>query len=109
MTSVLDIAPGYYALTDPYDAGLVLLIRIGSDHRVKVTPYGTNTPGVPRRRGLDWLQVVVDAILGDVAGTRGLFVEISGKCYICGRRLTDPASKMRGVGPDCWARVGGAS
>lgn len=40
---------------------------------------------------------------------RASFGRLTGKCGCCGRRLTDPTSISRGIGPDCWARLGGAS
>lgn len=30
-----------------------------------------------------------------------------GQCRVCGRRLTDPASVARGIGPICWRKAGG--
>jgi hypothetical protein len=30
-----------------------------------------------------------------------------GSCARCGRRLTDPGSVKRGLGPDCWAKSNG--
>lgn len=29
------------------------------------------------------------------------------KCQKCGRRLTDPESKRRGYGPECWESITG--
>ena len=29
------------------------------------------------------------------------------RCLVCGRTLTDPDSIRRGIGPDCWAKLGG--
>lgn len=108
MTTFLDLEPGYYALTDPYDPGIVLAIRIrAASQRPVFTQYGKCTEGVSRKRGQDWFALVFAAIARDTAATRALFVEITGKCYVCGRKLTDPNSKARGIGPDCWAALGG--
>ena len=30
-----------------------------------------------------------------------------GKCGCCGRKLTEPTSLDRGIGPECWLRIGG--
>lgn len=30
-----------------------------------------------------------------------------GKCGVCGRALTNPESIRRGIGPECWSKVGG--
>lgn len=29
----------------------------------------------------------------------------AGRCNRCGRSLSDPESKKRGIGPDCWAHL----
>jgi len=51
-----------------------------------------------------YLKMTIDAILLDVAGPdsyRAKFGQLTGKCGCCGRRLTDPKSKMLGIGPEC--------
>jgi len=50
------------------------------------------------------LKAIVDAILMDIAGGdtyRAKFGQLTGKCGCCGMRLTDPKSKLIGIGPDC--------
>jgi uncharacterized protein DUF6011 len=37
---------------------------------------------------------------------RRLFGVVTGRCAWCGKPLTDPESKMRGIGPDCFASLG---
>jgi hypothetical protein len=37
----------------------------------------------------------------------GYKIEHAGKCGRCGLTLTDPESIERGIGPDCWATMGG--
>jgi hypothetical protein len=32
----------------------------------------------------------------------------SGTCGLCGRKLTDPQSRSRGIGPECWSQIEGA-
>jgi hypothetical protein len=34
-------------------------------------------------------------------------VRHEGKCGVCNRPLTEPTSLDRGIGPDCWAKLGG--
>jgi hypothetical protein len=36
-----------------------------------------------------------------------LEVRLEGKCGVCARPLTHPESLNRGIGPECWDRVGG--
>ncbi len=35
------------------------------------------------------------------------YAMVSGKCYICGKKLTVPASLHRGMGPTCSKKTGG--
>ena len=37
----------------------------------------------------------------------GLQVKSSGACAICGRKLTEPTSIDRGIGPECFEKMGG--
>lgn len=104
----LDIKPGHYALVDPDDPALILAVRVRGIRPPTFTVYGSGTPGRTRQRGHDWLGRVYAAIAADVEGTRALFGEVAGRCAMYGRTLTDPDSKARGVGPDCWAKLGGS-
>ncbi len=50
------------------------------------------------------LQRIVDSIILDTRDGdtfRAKFGQLTGKCGCCGRRLTDPRSKLIGIGPDC--------
>lgn len=38
----------------------------------------------------------------------GYAIRHMGKCGCCGRALTVPESLIRGIGPECWAKLGGA-
>lgn len=50
-----------------------------------------------------WMDAIRTAIAADpAAAQRRYAAEVVG-CWICGRRLTDPVSRDRGIGPDCWA------
>jgi hypothetical protein len=71
----------------------------------------TTAPGVDRGRlrdYLDWMKwtsgsdveyLLLDQNLQDQA--RELFGKLTGRCGFCGKTLTDPDSKMRGIGPEC--------
>lgn len=37
----------------------------------------------------------------------GYDIRHEGRCGCCGRTLTTPESLDRGIGPECWARMGG--
>ena len=43
----------------------------------------------------------IDEILYDPEGAQADFGKLTGRCGCCGRTLTDPNSKMRGIGPEC--------
>jgi hypothetical protein len=45
-------------------------------------------------------------IAADPERARQEFSRFTGRCYVCGRLLTDPDSKVRGIGPDCWRALG---
>lgn len=50
------------------------------------------------------LKAVVDTILTDIADGdtfRAKFGQLTGRCGCCGKALTDPKSKLIGIGPDC--------
>jgi hypothetical protein len=40
-------------------------------------------------------------ILDDPDQSQALFGKLTGRCGCCGKTLTDPNSKMRGIGPEC--------
>lgn len=67
---------------------------IDSDHRIAINVFG---PGGD-------LKEIVDQLVRDVEGDdrfRALFGKLTGRCGCCGRKLTDPRSKMLGIGPEC--------
>jgi hypothetical protein len=50
------------------------------------------------------LKEIVDAIMLDLNGDdtyRAQYGKLTGKCGCCGKALTDPKSKLIGIGPDC--------
>ncbi len=114
-----DLAAGYYAATDPDDPGIVTCWRWSATGRRRGFQrwsggalYGVPTrpsrgrPPRPwtdevRRAGGAWLDDVFGTIRADPARAARLFASVTGSCYSCGRRLTDPQSVARGIGPDC--------
>lgn len=56
------------------------------------------------RVGRDEQKVVLAAINADPMGAQMLFARELTRCYICGRMLTDEASRAAGIGPDCAGR-----
>jgi hypothetical protein len=43
----------------------------------------------------------IERMVEDPSRYQAEFGRLTGKCGCCGRRLTDPDSKMRGIGPEC--------
>lgn len=50
---------------------------------------------------------VMKHVYGDKLIPDGYSIRHAGKCGCCGRTLTEPLSLTRGIGPDCWNRIGG--
>lgn len=48
-----------------------------------------------------WAEPIYAAIAADLDAARLLFAQFTGACSVCGRALTDPTSKLLGIGPDC--------
>lgn len=48
-----------------------------------------------------WEDKILVALVTDPAGCQARFAAFTSRCCICGRELTDPASKTYGIGPDC--------
>jgi hypothetical protein len=62
--------------------------------------------------GVDWQRVrdnrlymdeafEIECMVKDPSRWQAEFGRLTGKCGCCGKRLTDPDSLMRGIGPDC--------
>jgi hypothetical protein len=50
------------------------------------------------------LKAIVDEMIRDIADGdtfRAKFGQLTGRCGCCGKALTDPKSKLIGIGPDC--------
>lgn len=60
----------------------------------------------------DGMGTVIDAAEALLAGPESMIDGLkayglqSGKCGICGRKLTVPESIERGIGPECWGKLG---
>jgi len=53
-----------------------------------------------------YISEVLAAIRADVKGAAVLYGQKLERCGICGRSLTHPESRTRGIGPDCAERMG---
>jgi hypothetical protein len=51
-----------------------------------------------RLRAFEWLYYKLSKHIGIPEGVR---VQLAERCYVCGRKLTDPESIKRGTGPEC--------
>jgi hypothetical protein len=49
----------------------------------------------------DWREADIAFVLADVDQAQAQFGKLFGRCGICGKKLTDPDSLIRGIGPDC--------
>lgn len=115
----MTIEDGYYAIPDPHDPSIVSYWRQGPRG---LKPWPTKARYGPvfymRDRPKDRTQLasyladvravlarypiaVREAIVADPEAARARFAELSSHCCICGRSLTDPASKTYGIGPEC--------
>lgn len=113
------ITAGYYATPDPDDPGVVTCWRYSTSGRKRGlrqwsggAKYGTPTGpsrGRPSRPYTDavraavqeWFNTILTEIRSDPAAAGRRFAEITGRCCICGRKLTDLRSVVEGIGPDC--------
>lgn len=124
-----DLPRGYYAFPlvecdDPFEVvgyrtyrrRTSTVIRTGRKRgRDDITVSVMVRDGITRERFTDYLDQVgsdpVDVrqldqtdiwiILDEPAYFQAEFGKLTGRCGCCGRGLTDPDSKMRGLGPEC--------
>jgi hypothetical protein len=119
-----DIPPGFYAVPVVTDAGLLghrLFQRRGPfkegrwrhpEGEWKPWPHSIARPsyqlaeGVTREefraaKGSAWDEANIKFVLENLDMCREAFGQVVGRCGCCGRALTDPDSKMRGIGPEC--------
>lgn len=61
---------------------------------------GTRDQGDPAIKGLLW-----SIRKGHNALPRPMIMFHHGKCACCGKKLNDPESVSRGIGPVCWERI----
>jgi len=102
------IPDGYYAVADPDNPDVVVCQRRRSKPKpsVKTTLHGELGPASRCRskntaERLAWWNELVAAIEADPRGAMKRFADFTGKCCICGRKLTVAASKFNGIGPEC--------
>ncbi len=117
---------GYYAVPDPAGDSMTYWRR-GARGAVKPWPvkarygpvlYTKEVPavlkGTARREWVGkwystvrtpWDEAIQGAIQADPVGCRARFTVFTSRCCVCGRTLTDDASKVFGIGPDCRAEV----
>jgi hypothetical protein len=120
---VSTLEDGFYAIADPGDRDVMTYWRARQGD-LKPWPrkarYGPITryrkadlPADPGQRPAflrkvaaeqaEFWDQVADAIQADPDRARARFAEFAVRCWRCGRKLTDPESKVLGVGPDCRA------
>lgn len=116
--------PAYFAVPDPDTGAMTYWFRDKRENirgwplRVGEGAYG---PAFPARDTLDeaaysavvrawyvtarapWRERVMQEIADDPAGCAARFAVFQSRCCICNRALTDAASKVYGVGPECRA------
>lgn len=105
----LESSPTGWKLTPSIDVELFASIRVNETaapaRELRVTLKGDGTIA-PRRWWKDSERtraafgVLLD-MLGALAGKPEDLLRHSTNCCVCGRALTDPASRARGVGPEC--------
>lgn len=122
----MDFPDGYYAAPDPNDQGIITCWRRRSTR--KSASFGPWKRGAsyihgPKRADIpqdpaeriafikahlaaneEWCQRVYAVIAADLDAARLLFASFTGSCSSCGRALTDPTSKLLGIGPECRSR-----
>lgn len=54
-----------------------------------------------REHATPWWTALEGAVEADPVAAQARFAVFATRCACCGRELTDPASKIRGVGPEC--------
>lgn len=60
-------------------------------------------------RGAEQAEALARIEAAGPAEARQRYGQEIGRCGVCNRRLTDDLSRARGIGPDCWTRVGVAA
>ncbi len=89
--SASEIPDGYYALHDADAPGQLAYWR-ASGGRIRAWKTSLRAMSDQEAR---------DAIAEDPDACRQRFSRRSGRCWMCGHRITDPESAADGLGPDC--------
>lgn len=74
------------------------------NHQVRLTAKSKYTEETQPVKVIRW---AIKQIAEGKELPEGYSVKHEGKCCRCGRTLTDPISIDRGVGPECWEKMGG--
>jgi Family of unknown function (DUF6011) len=104
------VADGYYAVTS--DEGHTSFYSVKNGKKPGIIFMDLLTGGGPnatfKRQGVSYK--IRDTILAKIAvdpkGAAERFGKESGRCFSCNRGLTDEESRLRGQGPDCYAKYG---
>lgn len=95
---------GYFACVDK-DTGVTKFyrVKVTKSNYVYVDIQASDDLHEVRntRRVMDVLSEIVD----DAEGCARRYAKELGRCYRCGRTLTDETSRARGIGPDCATKV----
>jgi hypothetical protein len=73
---------------------------------LKLKIGGRFTEDSAAARGFRW---TMHKVWNNLPIPAGIQVRHEGKCGCCGRKLTTPESLDRGIGPECWSRLGRAA
>jgi hypothetical protein len=79
----------------------VMCPTTGSVRLTKKSKYTSDTKPV---KVVSW---AMKHVYGDRQLPEGYQIRHEGKCGCCGRALTHPESLSRGIGPECWEKMGG--
>lgn len=94
--------PGFVAelrlkcFEDPGASGFLIKARIESDGRMRVNKWLRDM--AKTEPAIEQLKAMLGQLTADPAT---LFTQSRDRCCMCGRKLTDPLSRGRGVGPEC--------
>ncbi|MTD55699.1 DUF6011 domain-containing protein [Amycolatopsis pithecellobii] len=114
---------GYWAIPihdeySGYDVEDPRFCELVGHYLVRVTKRGKLTPAAKPMDGIDWprfdavlanereylpFQYYLEYLTDDELGPwyRENYGKLTGHCGWCGKALTDPDSKLRGIGPEC--------
>jgi hypothetical protein len=83
---------------------LGMLATVNGQPTVKLTKASRMTENSAPVKVARW---ALKHVFGDRMLPLGYAIHHEGKCGCCGRTLTVPESIKRGIGPECWERMGG--